>query len=202
MSLEIVPAHSGKFRVKREVGLTRHQRNETSAGSDGPLVEGTDGGDAIVVVVVDVVEADALNARADAAHAGGERLKAGFPAVKRAGHESRSCVGHAEVRRLAPAKDWPGAAETLGLVVVVDEADVADGQLLVLEAEGTLVGLEGAAEASRVAAVGVDQLSTPGRVIARLAGRADGLGVDDGAAARTRPERGHFRGPQARLEEA
>lgn len=149
-----------------------------------------------------------MNARADTAHAGRKGLKARFPTVKRAGHESRCCLGHAEIWLLAVSKlDRSRPAQALSLVVVIDEADVATGKCQlsmrgVLEAEWALVGLERAAEAARMSAVCVDKFPSAGSVETHLTSGTHGVGVDDGAAARSGPERCHFRRPQSRLEQA
>jgi hypothetical protein len=63
MPLEVVPVDSGRCRIGRiegQVGLARHKGDEGSSGRDRTSIEGADHGDAVVVVVFDVLTATGM----------------------------------------------------------------------------------------------------------------------------------------------
>lgn len=63
MSFEVVPVDSGHRwigRIERQVGLTRHEGDEGASGRDRASVKGADHGDAVVVVVLDVLTASGM----------------------------------------------------------------------------------------------------------------------------------------------
>ncbi len=96
--------------------------------------------------------------------------------------------------------DGRAAGQALRLAVMVNEADdVAARELShggpVNAAQRTSVGFEHALEAPRVAAVRVDEFAARGSVVTHLADGADGVDVDDcAAAARLRSKGRHFGG--------